>query len=165
MSKGITLHPTKGVNPRLTICPRCGKDGPELVLMGTRDYFVTCPSCGMRGYGGFNQETCPNCKAHVSGHRTPIEDHEKIPGSLCDDCKNEIKHHRELVEAGGVYWKCNDCHREGVIKRTSKFAQHVRATTEGGKYKDPVNGKYPAIGVAFDKTNCPACSPKEVSDG
>lgn len=160
MSKGITLHPTKGVNPRLTICPRCGKDGPELILMGTRDYYVTCPSCGMRGYGGFEDGRCPKCKAYAS-ERTPIGDHERIPGSLCQECKDEIKLHRELVEAGGVYWSCKDCHGEGVIKGTSDFAKHFRAHAEGGKYKDPVNGKYPAIGVAFDKTNCPACSPKE----
>jgi len=165
MSQGIQLHPTKGVNPRLTICPRCGKDGPELILMGIRDYYQTCPSCDTRSYGGFDRGTCPKCKAHVSGNKTPIGEHERIPGSLCKECEDVIKLHRELVEAGGVYWKCNDCHGEGVIKGTSEFAQHIRATVENGKYKDPVNGKYPAIGVAFDKKSCPVCSPKEVVDG
>lgn len=60
MPKSIVLHPTLGVNPRLsvTICRLCGKEeeGKDLFLLGNKDYVADCPGCGAKVYGGMDKE-------------------------------------------------------------------------------------------------------------
>ena len=169
----IQLHKTKGVNPFLTTCPRCGGTGPEIILVGSRDYKDICEVCGQVYIGGADPKTkregClrerlgandekVRCNS-VHFRRESLEENEKLPGGLCHDCEAELKVHEEVVAAGGIYWKCADCKRAGVIKHTSPLAGLVRKDA-GIEPPDPV-------GVEFAKEpinglSCPACGPDAI---
>lgn len=160
----ITLHPEKGVNPRLTICPRCGGDGPELMLIGNQDGVYKCKYCGKSGIGnpsGYPKEKCPSSGSLNGRHewkfQRRLDDMERIPGSLCDNCIQEIKEHEKLVADGGVYWRCLKCGKSGVILAHSEFAKAVR---NAHKLAEPdTEGKYKPCGAEFDESApCPACT-------
>ncbi len=76
---GLTLHPKKGVNPRLTFCPRCGGEGQSLMLIGVHDKKGTCSVHGTV-YGA--QFKCPakECGRQLSNVRS-IKEHERLPDS------------------------------------------------------------------------------------
>jgi hypothetical protein len=81
----IRLHPTLGVNPRLTICPICGGDGNELLLIGDTRYKYICTRCEMTYIGRPEKKEC-RCGAYDSYRKEPLEDNEKFPGEPCSDC-------------------------------------------------------------------------------
>ena len=149
----MILHKTKGVNPRLTFCPRCGGDGPDLILLGNRDSVITCPFCNTANYGAIRSDKCGSCGQPLSrGESRKIEEHERIPGSLCKTCKEEVENFKKEVEKGGIYWKCK-CGATGVIKGGSELAVQVRE--KSGIKEGPV-------GVELDK--CWVCE-KGAKDG
>ena len=62
MSEGsIQLHPTLGVNARLTFCQQCGGDCNEILLMGNHNYMFTCAGCSVVSIGS---RSCQECKSH-----------------------------------------------------------------------------------------------------
>jgi hypothetical protein len=127
LMSSIRLHSRLGVNPRLTICRRCGGTGEELILLGDKNYVDTC-SCGLHVYGGISGiSPCPKCKATGGVKRRTLEDNERLPsGSLCRDCEKEAKEFAKIVADGGIYFKCEECKREGVIKPESGCSISVR---------------------------------------
>jgi len=150
----VTLHPTKGVNPHLTICSRCGADS-GVILLGVKDYTSTCDSCGMIHIGGTNNGKCQKCRS-TSLTRKPIQEHEKIPGIICHACEEKQKECDAEVKAGGIYWKCKDCHSTGALKASSELVMHVR---------NHFGIKAPApCGVEFSKDDCPVCGGKPASE-
>lgn len=146
----IILHPTKGVNPFLTVCERCGKD-IGLILVGRRDKIRQCGGCKQHLIGFREMEPCPSC-----GDRGPhayvktLQEGDKLPGGLCDECDKEVREHNEIVRQGGVHWKCKECKRGGVI-RPSDFAAKVREAAN-------VPAPNP-VGVEFEK-----CAEHQTSD-
>jgi NMD protein affecting ribosome stability and mRNA decay len=153
MSGSITLHPEKGVNPRLCFCPRCGEEANELVLLGAKDKVDTCTGCGLVHYGGVAfGGACGRCRGRSFKSRK-LEDTERVPASkLCDKCDAEMLGFKAEVERGGVYFRCTACHAEGVVKAESALAVNVRR--EAG-----VEAPAP-VGVEFDATTCPQCAAK-----
>lgn len=152
MSGSITLHPERGVNPRMTYCPRCGKDANELVLLGARERKVTCPGCGCVNFGAGTGGDCGNCGRPLwNGEVGTIGEHERLPATEpCNECRKELDLHAAVVAEGGVYWKCRDCKKSGVIYGSSGLAQAVRKTM-GIEPPAP-------CGVEFSKAEgCPAC--------
>ncbi len=150
---GIKLHKTKGLNPYMTICPRCGEDGDELILIGSATGVYKCSECNMISYGGKpKQNICPNCKAKYSYNKIrDLDEYEKIPASEpCSKCQKELEKHKAEVAAGGVYWRCKDCGSKGVIIATSNYAKAVRDQHELH------NGE--PCGVKFSDKDCPVCS-------
>ena len=146
----IQLHPKHGVNPRLCFCPRCGGESNMLMLIGTRNYVTTCPHCGVKNYGSKRSELCGKCGSHMhNGEKRELDDHEKLPGDFCEECKKEAKEHAAIVARGGVYFRCKACNACGVIKEDVPFAAEVR------KAHGLLNGE--PCGVEFDKTDCPRC--------
>lgn len=148
----IRLHKEKGVNPRLTVCYKCG-ESVGVALLGCRDFKEVCLACGMAYIGGRKNrgDSCQGCGSD-DFKREEIGEFEKIP-DICDSCEKEVEDHREFVREGGIYWKCVDCGATGVIKN-SPFAVSVREQL-GVKPPDP-------CGIEFTKksTNglsCPAC--------
>lgn len=146
----IRLDPERGVNPCLTVCPRCGGESPELLLLGTSDWLHECAVCGITNVGPKGQL---RCKVDGCGGRLKLirrlEEYERLPATEpCDACKAEIDEHKAIVEAGGIYWRCADCKASGVIK-SNEFAAEVRKA-HGIDPPDP-------CGVEFTKENCPAC--------
>ena len=140
----ITLHKTKGVNPYLTFCPRCGGEASELILVGSRDSIFEC--CGITLIGG---GPCPKCKSSLNAKFVrKLEDHERLPArEPCDKCKAELENFKKEVEAGGVFFFCEDCHCEGVIKASAPMAAEVRKTMNIEPPKP--------CGIKFDKNTCP----------
>jgi hypothetical protein len=152
---GIELDPEKGVNPFLTYCPRCKNEGPELMLIGRRQYYETCVECGIASIGGRPRGgKCPKCERNNGWVRHAIKDGERLPSSdVCDNCKEQI----EQVKQGGVFFECEDCSAIGAVKADAPFAAMVR---QAHKLTEPGDdGVYPACGVQFTKEECPACGP------
>lgn len=145
----LILHPEKGVNPRLTVCVRCGKEN-GLILLGKWDRNFRCAACDTITIGA-QRHKCDKCGG-TRGEMEPIDDNARVPSGLCTECEAEVKEHAAIVAAGGVYWQCEDCKRSGVIK-PSPFANDVR------KQHGLTNGE--PCGVAFNKESCPACNPVE----
>jgi len=156
----LLLHKEKGVNPYMTYCPRCGGDGPELLLLGAVHEKYTCPSCGTLHIGRPDKGQCARCaNRYQTGQQWKVEEigeSEKLPGSICDKCKENVKQLKEEVEAGGVYWRCIDCKAEGAIKRDHPFAKAVR---DQGNIQPP-----DPVGVEFSKEDCPLCSEHAKAD-
>lgn len=153
--RSITLHPTKGLNPHMTTCPRCRKETDEIALLGINDKVIECPGCGTQIFGYANtKKKCPKCKSNLAGGKVrELGEYESIPGvELCDECKKEEETFLAEVERGGIYWRCSDCKSHGVIMAESNVAKHVREKT-GVKAPD-------LIGIEFSKNDCPECSKK-----
>ena len=146
---GITLDKEKGMNPRLGMCPQCGKDNGEILLLGNRGYKDVCPHCRMVHYGGAKNKVCQRCGTRTE--RVQLTDGEKIPGALCPKCREQRDELKKIVEAGGIFWRCRDCGQNGVIRK-SDYADAVRE-----KLKIPAPKP---CGVEFSKSDCPACNKK-----
>ena len=151
----LPLHKEKGVNPRLTVCPRCGGDGSELILVGALDRVSVCKSCGLKHYGhmGCSCQTCGG--SLVFDHC--LKEGEKLPGSLCESCEKEVKTFQAVVAAGGIYFRCKDCKANGVIKPDHEISKAVRAQSK----IEPPN----PVGIEFDREHsCPSCGPDKIQE-
>lgn len=145
----IPLHPEKGVNPHLTICPGCGEDGEEILLLGTSDYIHRCTACNTNQLATKRAKKCPQCGEHALQFVRQLETQEKLPGSLCKKCSDARDVVDAAVKEGGVYWKCKDCNSNGALKAEAQLAKDVRKQM-GIKAPKP-------CGVEFTKENCPVC--------
>jgi hypothetical protein len=164
----ILLHPTTGVNPHLTYCTRCGGDVNMLMLLGNQNHVYKCRYCRKIGFGspsGYPKDECPDgystsaggFKHHDWEFQRELEDHEKLPGGLCDTCIAEIEEHKKIVAAGGIYWRCLKCKKEGVIRAGNEFVVSVR---RAHKLDEPdTDGVYKPCGVEFTENDpCPVCA-------
>lgn len=163
MTTPLILHPTLGVNPHVTKCRRCGAD-TGLALLGIKNWRAKCRHCGVTVFGlgqrvalgSATGEPCPRCKekaGYIDGEQ--MLEGEPVPDSeQCKECEAELASWREVVAAGGVYWKCGAGH-QGVI-RPGALAAEVRERS-GVPAPDP-------CGVAFTKEECPQCNPAAWSD-
>jgi hypothetical protein len=143
----MQLDKEKGVNPFRTYCPRCGGEGRELILVGNRQYTQTCPSCGVVNFGGVDHGKCGHCQGEMEEvKKVKIPDGELLPGGLCEKCEKEVKEFKELVAAGGIYWKCK-CGAGGVVKANTQTAVEFRKAV-GVEAPEPVGMKV---------ENCPRC--------
>ena len=148
----VMLHPRLGLNPRPTVCPRCGKDGPELILLGAANYVAECVGCGIQVIGGGH---CPKCHSATRKVRD-LEEFERLPGSVCEACREKQRKVDEAVRQGGVYWRCTDCKSSGAL-RECDFSERVRLTLgKGSRYEGP-------CGVELSKRDCPVCGPNKLA--
>src|SRR3954470_15362765 len=99
------LHPKLGVNPRLTTCERCGKDGRDLLLLGTSNWFWECVNCEQKilSTKGKQPKECPQCHFHNIKLLRELEPSERIVSGLCEACEKELEEHADIVAKGGVY--------------------------------------------------------------
>ena len=140
----IPLHKERGLDPHLTRCPRCGGPSNDLTVgaitvahvPGDPDSHITMWSTG--------QGEKVRRELHAKGIDymiRPARDGEVLPGGPCDACQKEMDAHAAIVRSGGIYFKCDECGRRGVVK-PSPFATAVREKADV-KTPDPV-------GLAFD---------------
>lgn len=150
MSGTIPLHPTRGIDPHMSICPRCGGDGEELILGDLRKAEVN--GTGQYVYANRGKTSEAGQDLEKQGviinrhdlHWEAVEEHERVPASRpCNKCEADIEMQEGLVKAGGVYFRCTVCHCEGVIK-DNEFTRDIRKNA-GVEAPKP-------IGVEFD--NC-----------
>jgi ribosomal protein S27AE len=150
----ITLHPEKGVNPRLTVCVNCG-ESTGVVLMGRHDKVWQCQGCGLNHIGGKPENNkCP-CGSSNLVNKGEVPEGARIPSDLCDSCMEQEKKCMEEVEKGGVYWRCTDCGSTGAIKAGTPVAKEIR---EAQNIPAPE-----PIGVEVSKDDCPMCGPSSDS--
>lgn len=152
----IRLHPEKGVNAHLCMCPRCGEDNSEIVMLGASNKKITCSDCGCVNYGASWLGSCGKCrKVFTSSDKVEdIQDLEKIPGTLCQRCNDELKKFEEAVSAGGVYFRCK-CGASGVAVAESGLAKAVRE-------KSGIAAPNP---VGVDLEECPSCKKENPNVG
>jgi hypothetical protein len=113
---------------------------------GLNAHLAACQQCG-KEYG-----------VALLGNNDSVPDYQTVYHGLCTDCEEEMKKFKDVVDAGGVYWKCADCKRRGVLLAQSDLAQDVRKTM-GIQPPEP-------CGVEFSHDNCPACfQDEEKPDG
>jgi len=145
----ITLHPAKGLNPKMTICASCGKD-VGLVLLGNKNKKAICRDCGLVHYGesNFGRKPLRKCKSCKSTNlEFALIEEERLPIEMCDECAEQQKIFNEEIARGGVYFMCEGCKAQGVIKADTDFAKNFRE-----EYDLPA--PFPA-GVKF--IDCPQC--------
>lgn len=144
----LPLHPEKGVNPRVTCCRNCGKD-VGVVLLGAHDGIYKCSDCGQMFIGPPDRRHPCKINHHSIQRTGKVEEHEKLPIEVCEECMQKEKECDQVVKEGGVYWKCEDCGSGGAIKASAPLAQAVRKQMN----IDPPN----PVGVTFTKDDCPSC--------
>ena len=150
---GIRLHPKLGLNARLTTCTRCGGKGQDILLLGDQNRIYECEDCGQHLIGA-----ATDCPTHPHGRTRMVRElgeHERIQAGLCRSCEEEVKEHREVVKAGGIFWECKDCRCQGVIRHTNSLAGLVR-----GHLNTPAPKP---CGIYFTARDCPACGPNKVA--
>lgn len=154
MRGSITLHPEKGVNPKMTYCPQCKGEGRSLILLGNQDKLYQC-RCGQNFIGRPDRD-CPGCGAHwreVMFLRN-IEEHEKLPDTEpCEACQELNRQTAKMVAEGGVYFRCEKCGSEGAVRPDHPLSIKTR---EVAGVEPPL-----ACGVKLDE--CPQCEGKEVT--
>jgi hypothetical protein len=156
MSGFITLHKEKGVNPHLGMCPRCGGDNGEILLLGAHDRKVKCRGCGTVNYGASTTQRCGRCNASLRDcDPETIEESERVPSGLCGKCKDLDKQTAEVVAAGGVFFRCKRCGSAGAVRADHPMSAQVRCK-HGPEYAEPgADGAYKPCGVEF--ASCPVC--------
>ncbi len=154
MSRDITLSKKYGMNPALTLCPRCKKNTTGVILPGAASLFECSQGHKIVGRREGKCTLCgdPSENWRLLERGIEASKHPIVGTELCDGCKAELAEYEEIVRSGGVYWRCKDCGSSGVIKPNSTFCQMVR-NQAGIQAPDP-------IGVEFSKEHdCPVCGP------
>jgi rubrerythrin len=147
-SKGLEIHPEKGVNPRMNVCEGCGKD-IGVALIGAKENKFACKTCGTIHLSKGRPRKCRVCGPSKFEAKGPLGEHEKIPMGLCEACDKNEREIQETIEKGGIHWRCEDCGSAGAIKEHHPLSAKVRMQT-GIKAPDPV-------GISFNKEDCPLC--------
>ena len=151
---GIRIDPERGVNPRMTRCVQCGGDTMQIALLGDTDYEFECPACDIKVLGRKGQSRCPKCKKHILKRLRRLDEFEKIALGLCPTCEENRHLIDTAVRAGGIMWKCSDCHNTGAIVASHALAVAVRE-------KMNIQPPHPC-GVEFSNAGCPVCGPDAV---
>lgn len=143
----VLLHPTKGLNPRDAVCPRCGQKHGK-VMLGMREYAGICQDCNVFNIGLRKGATeCDTCGSeNIEVKRIP----EKMPlPQLCQTCEAEIAMQESILTAGGVLWQCEDCGNTGSVAAGHPLAIETRRQT--------MKPAPEPCGALLDKTTCPVC--------
>lgn len=150
----LLLHNKKGVNPRLTVCCRCGKD-VGIALLGAHEGLWECPhkvsSIGGRPKVVKDELEC-GCTPRDFHKVRDLDEHEKLAIEICDECVKLQRAADAEVKRGGIYWHCSSCGSAGAIKAEHPMSKDVRAHMKIA----PPN----PCGVEFSKNECPQCGPK-----
>lgn len=143
----VKLDPEKGVNPRGTICPKCRREGPQ-IMMGVSDHFGICPACKTMNIGlAPGESTCRDCSGKLI-EVGPIPADALLP-HYCPACAEDIATSKKMVSEGGVIWECRDCHNSGAFGGEHPISLLTRQETNCPS-PEP-------CGVTLDKQNCPVC--------
>lgn len=128
----IPLSPTYGINPCMALCPRCGEQNGEILLLGaSRKRKCLDRNCGAYSisYAGDPDKKCPKCGGAVDTIRDQVVDgsRERVFGnSLCEACEDKDTACKAEVGRGGVFFCCKKCHSEGAIKAEHPLSKAVR---------------------------------------
>lgn len=123
MKGDIPLHPTRVLDPHLTICTRCGGDGDALTV----GYIMKKVVDGVTHYAPVNQLVTHDAEHGLTkGGWVDLDEGERVPMGLCHKCEEEVALHKKIVAEGGIYFRCKECRQVGVIKSSSALSADVR---------------------------------------
>ena len=150
MDDSIPIDPDKGLDPHMMFCVRCGGESNSLTIGALRK--AKLPT-GQWVYSQADRrnETARDLigrgmvKTRYDLDWVKLDEHERVPDPTpCDACAKELKQWAELVEQGGIYFRCKTCSATGVVKPGTDLAIAVRKQAE----VDPPD----AMGMEFQ--NC-----------
>lgn len=147
----IILDEEKGVNSRMTVCERCGKN-LGVILPGKDDYVGHCSECNSYTIGVSERgDRCAKCNSRLDVERRKLGDYEKIPCGLCDKCEKELKDShdavKKLIDAGGIHFKCLECGGIGALAK-SEATEAIRADALEAGLIENYNDEF---GIEFGK--------------
>jgi len=146
----MRLHPEKALNPFMTVCPQCGGEANELLLVGAHDTVYRCVDCDMRHIGRPKKGICQKCGSTVTKERK-LEEHERLPASQpCEKCQKLNDAASKIVAEGGILWKCVTCGSAGAIKADHPLSRDVRKQM-GIEPPKP-------CGIELNEKTCPLCT-------
>ena len=133
----IPIATDGSLEPHICICINCGQDTGELSIgvLYKADYKNKVIYADRDSRGRTNKQVGYNLEwSHV-------KEGEKVTTGFCDDCKANLKEMEDTVKAGGVFFACEECCQEGVIKGEHPLAKDVRISS-GVKAPDPIGIKF-----------------------
>lgn len=137
MAKGdILLHKEHGVNPRVTVCEDCGVD-IGVIMLGIREWKGRCEPCNTNAYGvGKRGTKCAMCGEYLTDC-VKIERNETVPVGHCKSCETKRdalqKELREVIDGGGIHFKCDECGARGAIRKSPPVDAVRAEALEKGK--------------------------------
>jgi len=153
-NRTIPLSPHGGLTPHLTYCQHCGQQTGEITV----GHLFWLMHEGERVACCYKKHKAKVCKRLGIDPRqvtlVEVGPWEQVPANdLCDQCKQAEAEVRQVVELGGIFFRCQKCGAEGAILGQHPIVSEVResALKDGliAKLEDPV-------GILL--TDCPQCS-------
>jgi hypothetical protein len=111
----IPISRDHGINPSIEICPMCGKETGNIILLGRCNKYI-CQDCRKFIYSSALPKCCPCGSSRVKLKEVDVKAPMRIPGRICEDCKKTLEEQGAMVRQGGVYFKCRKCGTTGVIR-------------------------------------------------
>jgi hypothetical protein len=157
----IPMHPERGLDPRETYCPQCGRPTPEIAIGHTLK--AKLPGSNVLVYypiDKIDKAYAALVDAGLVQLQEPLEWEELYEGEMirarnpCPKCQIEAYQMQLVVDKGGIYWKCEQCNAHGVIAKC-EFTEKFRASNPG------------STGIAYKCANkegnvgCPQCKENE----
>lgn len=132
----IILHPKLGLNPRRTVCNKCGNDGEAILLLGIGNYVATCSKCAMVTYGvtrNYRKKClrCGNSKYNIR----ELKPSEKIP-TICNKCSAEIEKFSKMLKEGGLPFRCAECGLSGIAPDSDYVRKYRKRALQEGLIKN-----------------------------
>ena len=118
----IPIATDGSLEPHICICVNCGNDTGELSIgvLYKADYKNKVVYADRNSRGRTNKQVGYNLEwSHV-------KEGEKVTTGFCDDCKTNLKEMADMVRAGGVFFKCEECQQEGAIQARHPLSAEVR---------------------------------------
>jgi hypothetical protein len=121
MDEKIFLHPTRGVDPHLCVCPRCGADSG--LTLG-RTYKAKSSKGWVYASSQARGRVARQIGEHL--HWQELTEHEKVP-TLCKECEEHMAEIAAVAHTGAAF-RCTECGIEGAIRK-SEFSDYIRSKT------------------------------------
>ena len=133
----IPIATDGSLEPHICICVNCGNDTGELSIgvLYKADYKNKVVYADRNSRGRTNKQVGYNLEwIHV-------KENEKVATGFCEECQDNLDAMADMVRAGGVFFKCEECQQEGAIQARHPLSAEVRKQL-GIAAPDPCGIKY-----------------------
>lgn len=148
----IKISKKKGLNPVILQCPRCGKPGQELLLLGSAKVYE-CRTCEQQIVGKRPKE-CPQCHGKsfaALGEYDSLTNKKLNSQNICEECKKELETWEKEIKSGGLRIICEECKMEGILKAGHPIIEKFKKSGH-----NPLKE-----GLAISAKICPICNPDQ----
>lgn len=140
----IPLDKERGIDPHLCKCINCGGDSNSLTVGVIRKGE---DENGVIHYANRGQTDKHNAMLRNKGlsevlqWETVTDTTERIPMGLCTKCEEQEKLFKEELEKGGIFFRCKQCEKHGMIIGSHQLSIDIREHS-GIKAPDPVGTEF-----------------------